>query len=228
VKRIQHSALLALGIVVGLLSAPRPARAEPRAQERWFAEFGGRLGTRHSDAYTARLDTFSFEEPVEGNVSAALTARAGYALLRYLAITVHYTGLEAAAYERDFSNDHAQHERFSFRSHALGAGVRARLPLVNEWMALYLSASLGAATVRTQFRGPDAEGLMDTSRTRSWGPWVDVGFGFQGHFTRYFGSFVELGYGYTNALENLLGDTHNLAGGYLVCGLRLRNLERSR
>jgi hypothetical protein len=193
-----------------------------RRSERWFAELGMRLSGSPSDAYVDRLGQFGFQNTGERTKLNA-SAVGGLALHPKFALFLRYTGLERAAYSRSFGG--AEDDGFSWRGHALGLGARIRLPMANDWIALYAQVSAGAATTRSEWSALDPDGIREAKSERQWGPWVEGGLGFQGHFTKYFGAYVEGGWGYTNALRNLLDESHNVSAGYFVTGLRLRTLE---
>jgi hypothetical protein len=200
------------------------AKGARQRSERWFLELGLRMSGTPQDAYTARLDAFSYE-PVGGRVTYNASALAGLSLHPNFAIFARYAGFERAQYERSFGGDNADADRFSWRSHGIGVGGRARLPLAHEWIALYAQVSAGAALARSEWSALDPDGARQDFGARQWGPWVEGALGFQGHFTKHFGAFVEAGWGYTNALRNLIDESHNVSAGYAVTGLRLRTLE---
>jgi Caspase domain len=195
-----------------------------RGSERWFLELGVRVGGSPSDAYTDRLETFSYDDAGDTTTLGG-SGLAGVTLHPNFTIFVRYAGLQRAHYQRSFSGETDDADDFSWSSHGMGGGARARLPLVQEWMALYAQVTGGAATVSSKWSALDADGVREDYGERQWGPWVEGALGFQGHFTRNFGAFVEAGWGYTNALRNLLDESHNLSGGYFLTGLRVRSLR---
>jgi Caspase domain len=193
--------------------------ARGTAREGLFLEGGLRVGGDPEDAYTRRLGEFGFDEQFSKNASFA--GALGYTFHRHLSALVQYAELGPGRYERALSaTDPPDH--FSWRSHGFGLGLRARLPLVHEWLALYAQASVGPSMARSAFTSPDADGVEQTSHERGWGVWAQGAVGFQGHITHYLGTFFELGYGYASALESRLGDVRNTAAGHGLFGIRIR------
>jgi hypothetical protein len=182
---------------------------------------GMRIGGTPSSAYTDRLYEFSYGDSGPSlPVSAALLG--GVSLLRNLGIFVRYAGLDWRHFDRQFGNEPS--DEFSLRSHGLGLGARARLPLAHEWIAFYAQLTAGVSLVRTDWSAPDPDGVRVHERKHAWGPWVEGAVGFQGHIIKNFGVFVEGGWGYSNALENVFGEHHNNSAGFVNTGLRLRTM----
>ena len=204
---------------IGIAKGAGPARTEG-----WFFELGTRMGGSPEDAFTERLHDFSYSDSGDGLTTLNASVLAGFSLHRNFGVFARYTGLERREFERSFTGEWDDADLFSWRSHALGLGARARLPLAHEWVAFYAQVNGGVALTRSRWSALDPDGVRVDASERDWGPWVEGALGFQGHILKNFGLFVEGGWGYSNALENLLGERHNGSAGFVNTGLRLRTM----
>jgi hypothetical protein len=111
-------------------------------------------------------------------------------------------------------------EEFRWTAHRMGAGGRAQLPLLGDWVVPYVQVSGGIAWAVTRFRDPDVPDDVQIM----FGPQMGSALGLQwvprfGE-TRVFGLYGQAEWVTAPVTKNLFGDVHQDGGSLLTLGLR--------
>ncbi|RME25616.1 MAG: caspase family protein [Deltaproteobacteria bacterium] len=205
--------------------APTAGKGAPVADSRleiWALELAVGGTSINADAYTERLQDFSFEDQTWLSPTAMMTV--GWAPHRLLSVVGSVAALEQQAWRRAVEDpDGAAHSTgFSWRGTRLTLALRGQLPLLDGWVVPYVQAGAGPATVRSEFD----DGPNGVTVERHWGAHVAAGGGLQlmprwnARGWRHLGIYLQGELVHAPVMDNLLGETHQSGGQVVTAGLR--------
>jgi len=189
------------------------------AYETAFVEVGvGPWNGMGDSPFTDRLTAFSYE-PLATNPSYKPMAQTSVTLHRHLAVVGTVSKLDSQRWTRS-DRLTVRGVVYRFDAWRFGAGVRAKLPVLSEWVVPYVQATAGPTYVTEQFAA-----MNNPDEPPRWGVHAAAGAGLQlvprfGDDTRLFGLFAQVEAIGSTGLSNLLGDRHPLGGLHPTLGLR--------
>lgn len=196
------------------------ATASKKREEHLFFELG--LGTlvKTSDRYVRRLNDFNFQSTeILDQTAWHWNLSMFVAVIRYLQLGLTVAGLDSGNFEERESA-----RTFKWDAYALGLCARARLPLANDWVVLYIQSGGGLAWGRTFYKDnyphDESGSVTPDDSQRFWRYHVSGGGGAQLMPWRFFGFFMHGEYIYAPVISNLIGDKHNSGGIAIVTGVR--------
>jgi hypothetical protein len=222
-KVVTPAATVAKGDAVAA-PAPDPDDVPPadpvesmEENDRWAIEAGIGLMSRHTDAYTDRLQEFGYQPGSFSLPVVRLSVGASRVLVPHLALLLQATTLSGDSYTRSVgeSTDTAK-----FHGYGLALFLRAFTDL-GSWFGVYaqagVGAGLGVVTLDTQQTGVSPSVTDDT-----YGYLLSGAVGFMATMPRVVTFYWEGGYDYAPVIHNLIGDTHDAGGFSAVMGIRFR------
>lgn len=197
--------------IILVLAAAAPAAAD----ELWSAEATvGFLGSDVNDGYARRLEQFGYHRPfmdgLSGRLTLAVTRRVG----PNLDVFASYAGLETGTASRTMDSVESQ---FEWSGHALSFGARASRAMGNGVFSPFAELGVGIAVVPTTLRTGSLDPVDETYEGVQVG--AAAGFHLGGVRTAFTFRIFRT---YAPVLENLMGDVHDVGGGGLDLGLRVR------
>ncbi len=193
-----------------------------REIDRWRLEFGAGAIWRTTDAYTDRLQEFSYlrKKVVFDLPSGRLSVGVSRSLAKHISGVFQLNTLAGDTYDRSLGGGSGA-DTVSFDGYGGALYVRASSDIAGHLFGVYAQAggglSVGVAKLQTAATsGP-------THSTDVFYGYVLAGAaGITLTMPRNFGFFTQVGYDKAPAIKNLIGDTHDSGGASLVFGFRLR------
>jgi hypothetical protein len=206
-------------------SAPDPDDIPPSSEapealeenDRWAIESAVGFMSRHTDAYTNRLQDFGYQPGSISLPNGRLSFAVSRLLTAHLATVLQVNTLASDSYSRTVggSTDTA-----SFKGYGLAFLIRS-FTNFGSWFGVYgqagAGAGLGLVTLQSQ-----QTGVPPSVTDNSYGYVLSGAVGLTATMPRVVTFTWEAGYDYAPVIHNLIGDTHDAGGFSAVMGIRFR------
>lgn len=178
---------------------------------RWSFEAGLGFGQPRSDAYTARLGDFGYEDDLFVNPHYSLAV--AYRVVPHLEVLGSLTRLG----EGDFTRrGDTESQFFDWSTHGIDLRVRGTYPLAGGVLVPFGEVGGGAARSKTSLQ----LGSHPADRQVFWGYQLGAAAGSHLMPWRHVGFTAKLSYVYAPVIDNELGETHDSGGVFFSLGAR--------
>jgi hypothetical protein len=205
-------------------SAPDPDDTPPSTEapeleenDRWAIESAIGLMSRHTDAYTDRLQDFGYQAGSFSLPNGRLSFGVSRVLVPHLATVLQVNTLAGDSYTRSLGDST---DTASFKGYGLTFLIRSFTDF-GSWFGVYgqagAGAGLGLVTLQSQ-----QTGVPPSVTDKSYGYVLSGAVGLTATMPRVVTFYWEGGYDYAPVIHNLIGDTHDAGGFSAVMGIRFR------